>query len=444
MIDKRLSLKDVQEFAEGRIDFIDKMVAEFGNLFQLKLLWIDLLVVCEPKLMRELLVKNVTRVHKEKRTNNIVRRITGDSMLTTEGETWKRKRKLAQPAFHASRIKTYVDVMAAYTHEMVSKWTSGDSYAIDKAFQALTMRIITKTMFDVDIVEDAEEIGRNITTALQIAQDQLGATVLPPAWIPTANNRKQKQALSGVQDVLKRIIDERKQSGRDQGDLLSMLIQARDENGDSLSDQELLDESLTVFGAGHETTAALMTWAAYLLTQHPAAAAKLKAEVDNVLGDEPVSFEALAHLTYTESFIKEALRLYPPAFGAGRVAIEDFTLGAREVKKGTVILLSFYHMHRSADYFPEPNRFWPERWSADQPQPERYAYIPFGAGPRVCVGNMFAMMEAQVILATLIQNVELTLLSKHVEKSEQFTLKPKDPIHVRIVQRKHTQNSANT
>ena len=172
-----------------------------------------------------------------------------------------------------------------------------DAYAIDEAFQALTMRIITKTMFDVDIVEEAEEIGRNITAALQVAQEQLGATVLPPKWLPTANNRKQKQALSGVRNTLKRIIDERKRSSKDQGDLLSMLIQARDEQGDALSDRELLDESMTVFSAGHETTAALMTWAVYLLTQHPAAAVKLKEEVDRVLGDKTVSFEALTHLT---------------------------------------------------------------------------------------------------------------------------------------------------
>ena len=435
MIDKKLTLKEVRRFAEGRIDFIGKKMAEFGPVFQLKLLWIDLLVISDANLIRELLVKKVAYIHKEQRTNNIVRRITGDSILTTEGDVWKRKRKLVQPAFHTSYIESYVDVMANYTQEMVSRWNSEDAFAIDEAFQALTMRIITKTMFNVDIAKEAEEIGRNITIALEIAQEQLGAAVLLPEWVPSASNRKHKQAMSAVRNVLQQIIAERKASGRNEGDLLSMLIQARDENGDALTDQELLDESLTVFGAGHETTAALMSWAVYLLTQHPEKAAKVKKEVDAVLGDKTVSFETLAELIYTESFIKEVLRLYPPAFGVGRVAVEDFTLGSREVKKGTVILLDIYHMQRSAEYFLNPERFWPERWAAEQSKPERHAYIPFGAGPRMCVGNVFAMMEAKIILATLVQKVEIDPLFNHVEKAEKFTLKPKEPLWVKIIRR---------
>ncbi len=432
--DKSLSFKEIQTYQADRITYMQHMATQFGNIFQLRMLWINLLVVNEPELVRELLVKRANQTERDPYSGRVFKRILGEGVLVAEGETWKRKRKLVQPAFHAMRIRNYTDVMAAYTREAVEAWQTGDELEIDKELTRITLRIIAKTMYNVDIAEVTETIGRNMAITTSIAEEQLGEPFILPKWIPTPRNRRQNQALALTHDLLGDIIRERAASGRDEGDLLSMLLQARDESdGSALTEQELLDECTTLFLAGHETTAALMTWVCYLLAQNPAVLEKLRAEVDGVLETQAVTFEALAQLPYTEWVIKEVLRLYPPAWSVGRIATEDFELGTRQVKKGTVLLVSPYVMQHSADFFPDPERFWPERWAAEQPH--RYAYIPFGAGPRVCLGNMFAMLEARVILTTLVQHVDLELLSKNVVLDLQITLRPKDPLRMKVTKR---------
>ena len=436
MVDKTLTFKDIQAYQEDRIAVMQQVIAEYGNLVQIRILWIKMLVVNEPDLVRDLLVKHAEHIHRDPYSGAVIKRMLGGGVLVAEGDEWKRKRKLVQPAFHATRIRDYADVMARYTREAVAAWQTGDELTIDNAMTQLTLRIIAKTMYNVDIVEQTAAIGRNMATITEIGEEQLGEPYILPAWVPTPRNRRQNQALGNVHELLLGIIRDRVQSGKDEGDLLSMLIQARhEEDGSALSERELLEECLTLFVAGHETTAAVMTWTWYLLSQNRAVFLKLQNEIDSALGGEPVTFESLAQLPYTEWVIKEALRLYPPAWTIGRVAITDFELGGREVKKGTVVMASPYLLHHSAEFFPDPERFWPERWADDQPQPHRYAYIPFGAGPRVCLGNMFAMMEARVILATIVQRVELDCLSEDVAYQLKLTLRPKNPIRMRVTQR---------
>lgn len=433
MVDKKLGFREVQAYQEDRPAYMQKVVAEFGNVVHLRMMWIDLLVINDPEMTREVLVKQAKRTNRDPYSRAVFKRMLGEGVLVAEGKTWQRKRKMVQPAFHAMRIHEYTDVMAQYAREAVAGWHSGQELLIDRELTQLTLRIIGKTMYNVDIAEQTAAIGRNMSILTEIGEEQLGEPFILPKWIPTPRNRRQNRILKENRDLLRGIIRERIASGRDDGDLLSMLVQTRDEEGKPLNEEELVDECMTLFLAGHETTAAALTWTWYLLTQNQEVLEKLRTEVNDVLGDAPVTFEALADMPYTDWVIKETLRLYPPAWSVGRVATEDFELGTRQVKKGTVILLSPYLMQHSAEFFPDPERFWPERWADDQPQPHRYAYIPFGAGPRICLGNMFALLEARVILATMVQHVDLELLSENVELDMKITLRPKNPLQMRVM-----------
>ncbi|MEM7332990.1 MAG: cytochrome P450 [Chloroflexota bacterium] len=435
MIDKSLSFKEIQAYQDDRISMMQNWVQEFGNVFTLRMAIFNLMIVNEPALVRELLVKKVTQIHRDPFTSKVFKRFLGEGVLAAEGKMWQRKRRLVRPAFHARRIQDYTAVMTQYTQEMVNGWQAGHQLAIDKELTQLTLRIIAKTIYNVDVAEQAEEIGRNMAIAAKIAEGQLGQPLIPPKWVPTPNNRKQNRAIQNVHALLLEIINQRKASGEDAGDLLSMLIQARDEDGSALSDEELLDECMTLFFAGHETTAALLTWTWYLLSKNPEVKQKLQSEIDTALNGKPIAFEDMEKLPFTEWVIKEGLRLYPPAWSLARVALEDMTLGGRAVPKNTVIFASPFLMHRSAEHFPDPERFWPERWADDQPQPDRFAYFPFGAGPRVCLGNMFAMLEAKVILATIVQNFDLDLLSEKIELDLQVTLRPKDSLMMQVLSR---------
>jgi cytochrome P450 len=276
-----------------------------------------------------------------------------------------------------------------------------------------------------------------MTVLLETGEAQLDSAYPPPNWVPTPVNRRQNKALGELHGVLRGIIRARQASGRDEGDLLSMLVQARDEDGRPMSEAQIVDECVTLVTAGHETTAVALMWAWLLLGQHPEAADRLYEEVDGQLAGHPLTFEKLAALPYTEMVIKETLRLFPPAFSFGRAPVEDvaFTVNGREYvfKKGATIIISTMAMHRLPEYFPEPDAFRPERWTASEPQPPKYAYLPFGAGPRVCLGNMFAMMEAQVILATMVQQVRLSPEpGVKMEWDPLITLRPSGPVRMRV------------
>jgi cytochrome P450 len=258
------------------------------------------------------------------------------------------------------------------------------------------LRIIAKTMYGVDLADQTAAIGHHMQTLLSIAEAQLGQFVVAPSWLPTRQNRRQKEALAAVRALLRDIIRQRQAEGVDKGDLLSMLLQARDEDGRPMPEEQLLDECMTLFVAGHETTAAALTWCFALLTDHPAVAERLTAEVDEVLQGQPIQFEQIAALPYLDGVLKETLRLYPPAFGFGRAVQEPFSVAGTAFPQKAILRFSVYATHHSPLYYDEPEAFRPERFLDEATKPDRYTYLPFGAGSRICVGNMFAMMEAAV------------------------------------------------
>lgn len=434
---RRVGLKEILESRNDSPGFMLKMAQNYGGVASMSFMGVELHYVSDPEIVRELVINHPQNLHKDFITTPIFKRIVNNGIVTAEGDHWKRQRKIMQPAFHATRIQSYADVMAQYTQEMVDSWQNGEKVNLTKAMKQLTQRIIAKTMYDVDVEEQLEQIDGLMYTAFSEAEAQLNSRIPMPAWIPTTPSRwRQARAIKKLRALLQEIIDERRASGEDKGDLLSMLLQVRYDDGSPMDDEQLLDECMTMFVAGHETTSSTMIWIWYLLTQHPDAAAKIYAEIDDALGEQTVTFEHLADMPYGEMVVKEALRIYPPAAAFVRTPQQDIEVDGHLFRKGSAVVCAAYAMHHLEHLFPQPERFWPERFGPDQPQPHRYAYIPFGAGSRSCMGNMFAMMEAHVILATMAQQVELDLTEgQTVERDSLFTMQPKEPLWVRVKQR---------
>jgi cytochrome P450 len=306
------------------------------------------------------------------------------------------------------------------------------------------MRIIAKTLFDAEMEADVNEISESVTTILKRTDERFNQVPTLPYWLPTRANRELRSAIARLDAVIQRFVDERRRTGEDKGDLLSMLLAAQDDDGGGMTDRQVRDEAMTLFGAGHETTAVALTWTFYLLSQHPEIEARLHEEIDRVLAERLPTLADLAHLSYTEMVIKEALRLYPPAWGTSREPIQDVAIGGYPVKKGATVFINIYGMHRDARFFPSPEVFDPERFSPEREKNiPKYAYLPFGMGPRVCIGNAFAMMEARLVLATIAQRVRLRLVPGHeVKPARMFTLRPKFGMKMIVEQRERVTPTA--
>jgi cytochrome P450 len=349
-------------------------------------------------------------------------------LFTNDGDFWKRQRKLVQPAFHTRRIGAYAETMVEYAQDAIRDWRAGETVEVDLAMNALTMRIIAKTLFDADVSAEAREAGKAIATVLEDVNERLNQVVPLPRWVPTSKNRRFYAAVDRLNRLIQRFIDERRKSGDDKGDLLSMLLMAQDaDDGGVMTDKQVRDEAMTLFGAGHETTAVAMTWTWYLLSQHPEVEAKLHAELDSVLAGRAPTLAHLPRLPYTEMVLKESMRLYPPAFTVIREVTTPFTLGGYDFTPGSVIIVNIYGIHRDARFFPDPDRFDPERFAPEnEKRLPKYVYLPFGGGPRICIGNAFAMMEAALLLATIAQRWTFRLApGQVVEPQRKFTIRPK-------------------
>jgi cytochrome P450 len=389
-------------------------------------------LISAPELAHDLLVKQPDKINKSAVLVRVLGMALGQGLFTSDGEFWKRQRRLVQPAFHAKRIGAYAAAMADYSEELARAWQTNTVYDIDKEMAVLTMRIIARTVFDSDLLGDGKVIADAVAELLHYIDRNFNDLVPLPDWLPTPQNRRTKYLIDLLNHQMQKYIDARRADGGDHGDLLSMLLLAQDEDDSVMTDKQVRDEAMTFFGAGHETTAGTMTWVWLLLAQHPDVEAKLHAELARVLGGRTPTIDDLPNLPYTEQIIKEALRLYPAAWTVTRTSIAPLTLNGVTLPKQTEIMVNIYGMHRDPQLFPDPERFDPERFTPEnEKQIPKYAYLPFGAGPRVCIGNMFAMMEAKVILATMAQRVRLSLVDAPPLPQRQFTLKPKGGLRLR-------------
>jgi cytochrome P450 len=406
------------------LSYIAENAAKYGGLYAIYLGDQVTYVICDPKLVHEVLVTRNAEFHKAPILKKSVGELLGNGLLTSEGDFWKRQRKLAQPAFHPQRIATYSNTMVEQTLAHLAHWQVGETRDIAQDMMALTLGIVNKTLFNIDMTAKAAEIGKLTYILLEAANDRLNS--YEPIWEKLFKTRRRRE-LQATQALFKIIDDIIAQHGAaDTGDLLSMLLAARDDEGNPMDAKQLRDEVMTLFVAGHETTANALDWAFYLLAQNPAAANTLQAEIATLNGQPPTMAD-LARLPYSELVIKEALRLYPPASGAARTPIHDIELGGYLIPKGSNIALSIYAMQRNPALFPEPLKFDPDRFSpAREASIIKYSYLPFGAGPRVCIGNSFAMMEARLILITVLQRFRLELTGKQPVQAEQlFTTRPR-------------------
>ncbi len=369
------------------------------------------------------------------------KRILGEGLLTSEGDLHLRQRRLIQPAFHRQRIAQYAQVMVDYGARARARWQDGVTLDIHKEMMRLTLAIVAKTLFDADVGSEAAEIGAALTTSIEMFRrlnEPFGELM---DRLPLPRTRRFRQAQERLDSTIYRIIEERRISGRDHGDLLSMLLQAEDDDRTHMSPQQVRDEAMTLFLAGHETTANALTWTWYLLSQNPAAEAKLQAEVDQVLGNRLPTVDDLPQLSYTEKVLTESMRLYPPAWVIGRETADDYALDGFLLPAHSIILMSQYVVHRDPRYFSEPEQFAPERWTSEFKEAlPRFAYFPFGGGPRVCIGEPFAWTEGILLLATLVQQWQMRLApGQRIGLLPQITLRPKYGMRM-ILERRKTAN----
>jgi cytochrome P450 len=351
----------------------------------------------------------------------------GRGLLTSEGEFWRRQRRLSQPAFHRKRINAYGEVVVSYAERMLKRWREEETRDVHQEMMRLLLEVVAKVLFDAEI-DRAEEVGKALGRVAKRFDEQGSAKLLRLLLgpLPTPTDLRFRRAVEQLDELIYAIIDECRTCAKDTGDLLSMLLCARDEEGERMSDKQLRDEAMTILLAGHETNALALSWSWYLLSQHPEVEAKLLDELREVLGDRAPTVEDLPRLRYTQMVLKESMRLYPPAWILGRRALEDYEVGGYSIPRDSLVILSPYVMHRDPRFFPDPERFDPERFTpearAARPQ---FSYFPFGGGPRRCVGEGFAWMEAVLMLAALARRWRLRLApGADVRTEPRITLRP--------------------
>jgi cytochrome P450 len=421
---------------QNPLDYFTAMAQEYGDVSGMRIGKFRSLFINHPDLIEDVLVNNSRKYHKG-RILQANKYLFGEGLLTSEGDFWLRQRRLAQPAFHRARVSAYAATMAEYTEQLIATWRNGEERDIHEEMMQLALRIVGKTLFDADVTRDAKEVGETLDILLHIAAN-FGRTILVPLWVPTPRNIRAKLGIKRLEKVIYRIIADRRASGRDTGDLLSILLQAQDEDGTHMNDRQLRDETITLFLAGHETTASTVSWTWWLLAQNPAVEKKFHEELDGVLGGRAPTVDNLPKLTYLSHVLTESLRLYPTAWGMARLAAEEHEIAGYPVRPGYGVAFAQWVIHRDARWFDAPLEFRPERWENGlAKQLPRFAYFPFGGGPRQCIGNTFALMEASVVLATVGQRFRFALAPDHkVTPLASITLRPKNGIQVRLEARK--------
>jgi len=408
---------------------------EFGDIFYYRAGWIHVYFLNSPELIESVLVTNQQNFRKDRVIQNS-RWFLGQGLLTSEGGEWLRQRRLSQPAFHRERLALYARIINGCAEEMLDSWKDGENRDVHQEMMQLTLRVAAKVLFSVDVKNESKEVAAALNLLMKHSS---GARMLLPPWVrylPLPFLIRVRRAVRQLDEVVYRIIRERRRSENDNGDLLSMLMSARDEDGSRMTDRQLRDEVMTFLLAGHETTALSLSWAWFLLSENPEAENKLHHELARVLDGKNPSFEDLPRLCYTEAVVKESVRLYPPAWSLARTAAEDFEIGGYLVPAGSNVVMSQWIMHRDPRFFPSPEQFDPGRWFEEHTQRlPRFAYFPFGGGPRYCVGASFAMMEATLLLAAIAQRFRLRMVPGHkVVPVPSITLRPKYGIKMSLHQ----------
>jgi cytochrome P450 len=405
---------------------------EYGDVVRIPVVLQSRILVNHPDYVQQVLLFQQAKFHKSTLTKETTERLLGQGLLISEGDFWRRQRRLAQPAFHRQRINEYAPTMIECAEMKERDWRDGDTRNMAEEMMELTLEAAVRTLFGTTLPGEAQQVGRAMTFLMRYSLRRARSPFQIPSSWPTPKNRRATKEFDFLDSLVYRIIDERKAqgSGSHQTDLLSMLMGAMDVDGTQMTPRQLRDEIMTLFLAGHETTALTLSWTWYLLSQNPSAEARLHEELDGVLGGHVPSVADLEKLPYLHAVISEVLRMYPPAYVMARTSIAPSTIGGYEFPVGSTILVSQWVMHRDARYYDDPETFRPERWieglAARLPAG---AYFPFGDGPRRCIGQGFALLESALVIAAIAQKFRFELVPGTVVVPEPLvTLRPKNGI----------------
>jgi cytochrome P450 len=434
---------NLREFSRDQLGTITRWAREYGDLVSARFGPRRVMFANHPDLVEEVLAKQHRKFIKHYRLRKTGRTL-GQGLLTSEGELWRSQRKLAQPAFHRERINRYGQLMVSFTEGLLESWADGQIRDVHADMMTLTLQIVVKTLFDAEIGGKSADASAAMETLERGFIARTSRLIPSPLWFPTPLNLGLMRAINRLEQIILAIIAERRKSGEDRGDLLSILLHAQDdESGRRMSDQLLRDEVMTLFMAGHETTANTLAWTWLFLARHPEVEARLHAALDGVLGRRPPSVADLPQLSYAEQIVTETLRIYPTVWTVGREAIEPVELGGYRIPAGMTLFMPQWVIHRDPRWYDDPETFRPERWSDGLMQRiPRYAYFPFGGGPRICIGNNFAMMEATLILATIAQRYRMTLASDaQIKPLPSMTLRPAHGIKMVLANRRSPADS---
>jgi cytochrome P450 len=429
-------LLSLPQFRRDPLKGFFQSVLQYGDVVRYRSLWVTHQLT-NPAGIQQVLQTNVANYRKG-RDYQILKSSLGEGLLISEGETWQRQRKMTQPSFQSHRVGSFVQIMAEHTEILVRRWESyaakQQAFDVTPELMHLTLNIASHALFttnldsEIEVIREALEIGREYSV------DRAWSIIRLPEEIPTPRNRKYANALRKFHRIIDQMIVARRRAPERVADLLTMLMEARDEHGDAMSDKQLRDEVATLLTAGHETTSLALSWACYLLARHPEVVERICAEIQFLNGRAP-AYEDLFRLKYTRLVIEEIMRLYPPVWVLSRTAVEDDEIGGYFIPAGSEILIFPYITHRHPKWWSDPDKFCPDRFAPENSSGRpRYAYLPFGAGPRTCVGLNFAMTEIQVVLALLLQHFRLEPAAEDdtVRLDPSVTLRPLPGVRVKL------------
>lgn len=409
------------------IDYLERQIEEHGDVFKFRLAHRYLIVTNNPDHIQYILQTN-HRNYKKSLAYRKLKLLLGNGLFTNEGESWLTQRRIAQPAFHKERINNYLQTMKLYANEMVERWTEQKEVDLLHESTHVTLQIISKTLLGLDLSTEGKVVEENLPSALSYMMKRVTSSVNKPMWWPSKDIKSFKSSVKQMNDLIENLVNE-KRKDNEGDDLLSWLVRLEDEEtGEKMNNQQLRDEVITFFLAGHETSAIALSWTIYYIEKNPEVKRRLLTE----LKGKDLTLESLRKLKYLTNVISESLRVVSPIWILGREALADDSIGGYPIKKGDSIIFSPYLVHRNESYWHKPLDFNPDRFEK-RVESHPFSYFPFGGGPRLCIGNNFAMMELQVLLVTIYQNIDVTMLNKAFPEFDfSLTLRPKNVIKLKV------------